>query len=284
MPTPAPTRRFFLAGLATLPAWAYARPTRAAPALLLAQEAAADVEPAAHLVSEKLDGVRAVWDGQRMRFRSGLPVAAPAWFTQRLPATALDGELWLGRGSFEALSGAVRRAQPDDAEWRALRYMVFEQPGGAGPFAERAGRLEAIAREAAFAPLQAVAQVAVADRPALQRRLSEVVRDGGEGLVLHRADAPYLTGRSAVLLKLKPQHDAEAVVLAHLPGRGKHQGRLGALRVRNADGRTFDLGTGFTDAQREAPPAVGSVVTYTHRGSTEAGVPRFASFWRVRGP
>ena len=274
------SRRRLLLGAAACAAW----PGRAAaaPALLLAQESPPDPDPAGWLVSEKFDGVRAWWDGRLLRFRSGLPVAAPAWFTERLPAVPLDGELWLQRGRFEALSGAVRRAAPDTDEWRALRYLVFEQPGGAGTFAERARRLVDITQAAAFPQLQAVPQETLASRAALQRRLAEVLHAGGEGLVLHRADAPYVTGRSPVLLKLKPLHDAEAVVLAHEPGRGRHEGRLGALRVRGEDGTVFRIGTGFSDAQRDAPPAIGSVVSYTYRGYTERGVPRFASFLRVR--
>ncbi len=279
MEHPLSRRRLLCAAACAALPW---RATAAAPGLLLAQESGPDPDPAGWLVSEKFDGVRALWDGRALRFRSGLPVAAPAWFLERLPATPLDGELWLGRGRFEALSGAVRRAAPDSGEWRALRYLVFEQPGGAGTFAERAQRLADIARDSAFPLLQAVRQETLADRAALQRRLAAVLAGGGEGLVLHRADAPYVTGRSAVLLKLKPRHDAEAVVIGHEPGRGRHAGRLGALRVRGADGTVFRIGTGFSDAQRDAPPPPGSVVTYLHRGHTEAGVPRFASFLRVR--
>lgn len=278
-------RRLLGAALAALPLGAWARRSTTAPDLPLAQQAPVAVDPQGWLVSEKLDGVRALWDGRRLRFRSGLPVAAPAWFTERLPPLRLDGELWLGRGYFEALSAAVRRASPDDAEWRGLRYMVFEQPGGPGTFAERAQHLRTMAAAAGFAQFQAVEQAVVPDRAALSRRLAEVIDGGGEGLVLHRADAPWVTGRTPLLLKLKPQHDGEAVVLAHEPGRGRHEGRLGALRVRAEDGTVFRIGTGFSDAQRDAPPAIGSVVTYTHQGRTEAGVPRFASFLRVwEGP
>lgn len=258
------------------------RPAEAALPVLLAQDTNDEIDPAGWLVSEKYDGVRAVWDGQRLRFRSGMAVAAPAWFLAGLPKTPLDGELWLGRGRFDALSGLVRRGSPDDDGWRALRYMVFELPGAAGGFAQRCVELARVVAASGCAQLQVVEQSALASRRALQERLEAVVRGGGEGLMLHRADAPYVTGRSRVLLKLKPQQDADALVVAHLPGQGRHAGRLGALRVRGDDGLEFQLGTGFSDAQRDHPPPLGSTVTYTHRGRTPQGLPRFASFLRVR--
>jgi len=271
------TRRSVIACLASLPAWAHAKLP-----LLLAGKAPQGIDPRGWLVSEKYDGVRAVWDGRVLRFRSGTAIAAPPWFTGRLPAQPLDGELWLGRGRFEALSGIVRRQQPDDAAWQGLRYMVFELPGAEGPFAARAQRLQRLVQQAGWPQLVAVEQSTQDSPAALQRRLDEVLRAGGEGLMLHRADAPYHTGRSAALLKLKPQQDAEAVVLGHLEGRGKHAGRLGALRVRSEDGVEFQLGTGFSDAQRDTPPPAGSWVTFSYRGLTAGGVPRFASFVRVR--
>lgn len=252
------------------------------PALLLAEEADADIDPVGWLVSEKLDGVRAAWDGTQLRFRSGRPVAAPASFLARLPRVPLDGELWLGRGCFDEVSGLVRRAMPDDAAWRSLRYMVFERPGGSGPFIDRARELQRLARQVRWPQLQAVPQQEIAGREALKSLLAEVVREGGEGLMLHRADAAYVTGRSRTLLKLKPVQDAEAVVIGHLPGRGRHAGRLGALRVRGEDGTVFDLGTGFSDGERVSPPPLGHTVTYTYRGRTPQGVPRFASFLRSR--
>lgn len=274
-------RRHLLAatGALALPAWG-----RSAPALMQGQDAPPGIDPAGYLVSEKLDGVRAVWDGRQLRFRSGLPVLAPAWFIAALPAEPLDGELWLGRGRFESVSGLVRRTHPDDAAWRAVSYQVFDQPATSGAFAQRAGRLQALVERTGWAPLQAVAQRRLADREALQHHLQSVIEAGGEGLMLHHADAPWRPGRSSHLLKLKPLSDAEAVVVGHVPGRGRHAGRLGALQVRRPDGRRFLLGTGFSDAEREAPPPPGSVVTYAYRGRTAAGVPRFASFVRVRDP
>jgi len=253
-----------------------------APPLLLAKELGPQVDPSKYLVSEKYDGARALWDGNSLRFRSGRAVGAPAWFLAKLPAQALDGELWLARGRFDALSGIVRKAQPQDDEWRQVKYLIFELPNAPGSFAERAQRIKEIVAQAQWPQLTAVEQFRVADRAALKRKLEEVVRGGGEGLMLHLADAPYLTGRSDVLLKLKPLQDAEAVVIEHIPGKGKFQGVLGALRVQTADGKRFLIGTGFSDEVRKNPPPAGTTVTYTYRGLTPTGLPRFASYLRVR--
>lgn len=272
-------RRVFLGSLA-LAAWPAS--ANASPQAMLARDAPTGIDPAGWLVSEKFDGVRALWDGRRLRFRSGLSVPAPAWFTAALPPVALDGELWLGRGRFEATSGLVRRERPDDIGWRALRYLVFDLPRSGGEFEQRARQMPALLQRAAVPWLKAVEQERIAGADALQRRLNAVLAAGGEGLMLHRADALWHSGRSDALLKLKPQADADATVVGSLPGRGRHAGRMGALRVRSEDGVEFLLGTGFSDAQRDRPPAPGSIVTYTYRGHTAAGVPRFASFLRVR--
>lgn len=252
------------------------------PAILLANVYRDQNDVSRYLVSEKLDGVRAIWDGQVLRFRSGKTIHAPDWFIAGLPKQALDGELWIARGRFERISGIVRREIPNEAEWREVRYMIFELPEAPGTFSERAEQIRLSVNQANVPWLRAIEQLPVASRSALKQRLSEVVQAGGEGLMLHLADTPYETGRSDVLLKLKPWQDAEAVVLAHLPGKGRFTGSLGALKVRTPEGREFMLGTGFSDSQRQRPPAIGTTVTYRFRDLTNKGMPRFASFLRVR--
>lgn len=252
------------------------------PDLLLAERYRTGVDISAYWVSEKFDGVRAIWNGRQLRFRSGNRVPAPRWFIERLPDQALDGELWLGRGTFDRLSAIVRRDPPDDAEWRQVRYMVFEMPGAPGTFTERLAQLKSLVDGGVPPWLTLVDQFRVADESALRNRLAEIVRRGGEGLMLHRADALYETGRSAALLKLTPWLDAEGRVVAHLPGKGRHAGSLGALRVEMPGGRRFSLGTGFSEAQRRDPPAIGSLVTYRYRELSRNGIPRFARFLRVR--
>jgi DNA ligase-1 len=250
--------------------------------LLLAETEHGQADVSLYLVSEKLDGVRAFWDGQVLRTRNGNAVNAPAWFVEKFPAQALDGELWIGRGQFERLSSTVRRQTPDDAEWRQVRYLVFELPQAPGTFRERAQSLRSVVARAGVPWLQAVEQFEIGSRKALDRKLQEILRVGGEGLMLHRADAPYITGRSDVLLKMKLWHDAEATVIAHQPGKGKFAGMLGALRVRTADGVEFMLGTGLSEANRRDPPPIGTLITYRYRELTRRGLPRFASYYRVR--
>ena len=251
------------------------------PALLLAQTIRPGIDVTHYLVSEKLDGVRAHWDGQVLRTRSGQIINAPSWYIENFPAQPLDGELWAGRGQFEWLSGVVRRQRPDD-DWRQVRYMIFELPEAPGDFRSRVHSMQRIVVEAGVPWLQVVEQFEVRDRQELEQKLARMVKAGAEGLMLHRADALYSTGRSDDLLKMKPLHDAEATIIAHLPGRGKYRGMLGALRVRTDAGVEFSLGSGLTDAVRRHPPPIGTLITYRYRDLTDRGVPRFASYHRVR--
>jgi len=255
-----------------------------APALLLARVHDSALDPSPYWVSEKYDGVRAYWDGKALYFRSGNPVAAPEWFVRDFPPTPLDGELWLGRGRFQELVATVRRQQPVDGEWRQVRYMVFELPDGEGDFTARLTQLGTLIAQAQVPWLQLVAQFRVPDSPSLLAHLQKVVQVGGEGLMLHRADAAYVTGRSDALLKLTPERDAEATVVGHVPGKGKLQGVLGALKVRTPEGREFRIGTGFTMAERQSPPSIGSQVTYRYRELTRSGLPRFPRYLRPYEP
>lgn len=273
------TRRQGMQWLASLPFLSDAH--AASTGVQLASDWPPGRSPQGFLVSEKFDGVRAVWDGLKLRFRSGREIAAPDWFVRALPQHPLDGELWLGRGQFDLLSGLVRQQRPQEA-WRQVRYMVFDAPGQGGTFEARWADLQSVIEAARQPWLLRVEQARVDTVPALQRRLDVVVRDGGEGLVLHRADALWQTGRTQALFKFKPEPDAEALVVGYLPGKGRYAGMTGALQVRTPEGVTFALGSGLSDAQRRSPPEVGSWVTYRYRDRTAQGLPRFASFVRAR--
>ena len=255
---------------------------QSAPAVSLAQTYREGVDVAAYWVSEKLDGVYAHWDGSAFVSRAGNRFNAPAWFVADFPTLPLAGELWMGRGTFDKLSGVVRRQTPDDAAWRQVRFMVFDLPTHHADFDGRLQRLEEIFATLDLPTIALVEQRRVASHDALMALLDEVVEGGGEGLMLRRAGSFHRAGRSADLLKLKRFDDAEAEVVAHLPGKGKYTGMMGALLLEMPDGRRFRVGTGFTDAQRRKPPSLGTTVTYKHFGYTSTGLPRFASFLRIR--
>ena len=244
----------------------------------LAEVYAGQVDPARCFVSEKYDGVRALWDGRVLRHRSGRGVSAPPSFIASLPAVPLDGELWLGRGRFDALSARVRRAEPDERDWSDVRYMVFDTPVSGVPFAARLARLAALQLPAR---VEVAPQWRVADRLELEQALARTIAVGGEGLMLHVADAAHAPGRSDALLKLKPHLDAEAVVVGHRAGSGKYRGLVGALQVETAQGRRFFIGSGLGDAMRRDPPAIGTTITYRYRELTSTGLPRFATYLRL---
>lgn len=231
-------------------------------------------------MSEKLDGVRGYWTGERLVSRAGNALAAPEWFTEHFPPVPLDGELWTGRDQFSEVVSIVRRKAPHDG-WKSVRYMIFDAPRAKGGFEQR---LE-FAREWFRAhpnPYATVIEHEVCDgEEHLRNRLAEVEALGGEGLILRQPASAYMVGRSATILKVKTFQEADAVVLEHLPGSGRNAGRMGSLRVEMSNGVRFAIGTGFTDAERDDPPPVGSTVQFKHQGFTKSGIPRFASFLRI---
>lgn len=267
-----------LGGL-SMPVWA-----NHAPPLMLAKLYQQGVDLSQYLVSEKLDGVRAFWDGKQLLTRSGRVIRAPLWFTAALPMQALDGELWLGRGRFAEISGLVRRHQPNDQAWQQVRFMLFDMPDMQAGYEQRLWVLNTWVEQASRAWLQVVSHQQVSSEAALQQRLQQLVADGGEGLILRRKDALYQAQRSDDMLKMKLDQDGEAHVVAYLPGDGKFDGMLGALVVETQDGRRFNIGTGFSDEQRRNPPPLGSRITFEYNGETVTGLPRFARFLRVRPP
>ena len=266
-----------------LPLWA----AESGPPLMLAKVYHAGISLPDYWVSEKLDGVRGYWDGEKLMTRGGERIAAPAWFTAGWPKVPMDGELWAGRGQFAKAVSTVRQQTPSDEALHAMRFMVFDLPAQVGPFTERIPALNGLVSQIDQLWVQAVAQFKVANQQALQRLLVATVKQGGEGLMLHRGASIYKGQRTDDLLKVKLHEDTEARVIAHIPGKGKYLGGLGALLVEmpatdSKPAQRFKLGTGFTDAQRQDPPPIGTLVTYRFRGFNHSGIPRFASFMRVR--
>lgn len=233
------------------------------------------------LVSEKLDGVRAYWDGTNLLSRSGEIYHAPNWFIQALPDFPLDGELWVGRNQFETTVSIVRQHQPDQ-RWKEVSYQVFDVPEASGGLLQRMTKLTAYLKANPTAHIQPVRQFVLKKTDSLNATLNQVVVQGGEGLVIREPNVAYQPGRTTFAFKFKPKYDDECRVIGYTEGKGKYQGQVGALICVNEQNQKLKLGSGLTDAQRRQPPAVGAIVSYQYSGYTAKGWPKHAVFWRER--
>ncbi|HEX4608084.1 MAG TPA: DNA ligase [Urbifossiella sp.] len=253
----------------------------AGPPVLLAETWDNAVDLAGWWMSEKLDGVRAYWDGKQFISRQGNLYHAPDWFIDGLPAVPLDGELWVARKAFQRTVGIVRRQDKPDI-WTEVRFLVFDAPAAGGPFEDRVAFLRDgfAGWGAKYTALHGHQLCRGVDH--LREELTRVEGLGGEGLMLREPGSKYEAGRSGTLLKVKSFRDDEAAVMGHEPGKGRHAGRLGALTVRLASGKVFSVGTGFTDRERQSPPPVGATITFRYQELTDAGVPRFPSYIGLR--
>jgi DNA ligase 1 len=250
---------------------------KAAP-VLLAEVWDEAIDPAGWWMSEKLDGMRAYWDGSQLFSRLGNVIHAPDYFIAKLPKQSLDGELFLARKSFQKTCAICRRQDKPDT-WKQLKFLVFDAPAHGGEFEERLEFIQSLAKHDYATPHPHTRCKSVAH---LKEELARVESLGGEGLMLRQPKSKYTAGRSATLLKVKSFKDDEAIVIAHQAGAGKHKGRLGALLVRLADGTEFAIGTGFSDKERESPPPLGTTVIFRYQELSDGGVPRFPSFHAVR--
>ncbi|TDO96939.1 DNA ligase [Marinomonas balearica] len=248
----------------------------------LAKAYRTDIPISDYYVSEKYDGIRAIWTGDRLVTKNGHPIHAPSWFIKDLPKIWLDGELWGGRNKYQFVASTVLDNTPDDSSWRQIKYMIFDAPDYIHPFSMRWRVYDALAKSLNSDHIQAVQQQDIKSQDALYILLEEITNMDGEGLILHKKSALFASGRTGNLLKFKKFNDAEAVVVSIQPGKGKFKGMMGALVVKMPSGLRFKIGTGFSNLQRMNPPKVGEKVTYKYFGFTSKGLPRFASFLRVR--
>ena len=237
-------------------------------------------DPTGWYMSEKLDGVRAIWTGEQLQTRTGKKLHAPAWFIKDLPATPLDGELTLGRGQFQQTVGIVRQHNGD---WTNIQYHIFDVIDFEKTYSEREGILinDIFPSELEHCRLTTQMLCRNGTRE-LYDFLQSLENRGAEGIMLRNPDSLYQQKRSRDLLKVKSHKSAEATVIGYTDGKGKHTGVIGALQCKDDNGKSFKLGTGLSDAERQNPPAIGERVTYQYFELTQAGAPRFPVYITTR--
>ena len=233
-------------------------------------------------LSEKLDGLRAVYNGTMMFSRAKNPYDVPLEFMAEFPNMILDGELHCGEGNFATASSVVKTKNGSYSRWvnENVIYAVFDAPTMGGTFEDRMKLLAPML--AGKKHITLCQQTVVKSVKHIETELKKVVDKDGEGLMLRDPKSEYVHKRSNSLLKVKVFHDTEAVVIEHTVGQGRNAGRVGALVCKMPSGKTFQCGSGLCDDDRENPPPIGCTITYRYFEVTKAGVPRFPSFLRIR--
>lgn len=249
--------------------------------MLLAKEYSEKYDVKDYLISEKLDGIRAIYDSKKKKFitKNGNQINAPDFFFKNIPENInFDGELWHSRNAFEKVS-VVRKKNPIDEDWKSIKFMIFDMPDCDETFENKVNIMKSLKLNEYFKVLDFHV---CKDHEDLMDMLEIYVKQGSEGLMLRKKNSRCPTGKSDSLLKLKKYSDDEAIVIGYEDGNGRIEGMVGALIVRNKDNKIFKLGSGLTDKVRKNPPKIGSTITYKYNELTHNGIPRFPRFYRER--
>lgn len=233
------------------------------------------------LMSEKLDGVRAYWDGKKLISRGGHELKAPKWFTKDFPPFEIDGELWSERGDFANTSGVVRKQTPHDG-WKKLTYNIFEVPNQNGGLLERLSVLQEYLKKYPSDYIRVIEQSTCRDSNHLKTFLKDIETKGGEGVVVRNGKALYINKRTSQALKVKSFDDTECEVVGFNKGKGKYKNLVGSLKCKLKSEQIINIGSGLSDELRKNPPKKGTIITFKYQGLTKYGKPRFPVFLRIQ--
>jgi DNA ligase-1 len=229
------------------------------------------------VMSEKLDGIRAYWDGTNLISRSGKIINAPKWFLKDYPPFEIDGELWSKRKDFENISSIVRDKIPSK-QWREIKYYIFEVPNAKGNLYQRLQKVRKYENDI----IKIIPQIKIKNKSHLQKFLKDIENKGAEGVVVRDPDTPYISKRTNKALKVKTFLDDECEVIAHNSGKGKFKDILGSITCRLDNNIVFKIGSGFSLQERNNPPKIGSSITFKYKEMTKYNKPRFPVFLRIR--
>ena len=245
------------------------------PELFLLNNYSNDINISSWYMSEKLDGVRAYWDGKNLISRNGIVFQVPKFFTKDFPKIKLDGEIWSKRNDFSHISSIVNTKLSNNG-WKDLTYNVFEVPNVTGSLTERLLKV----KESKY--IRVVKQIRVENKKHLYKFLKSIEHKGGEGVVVRDGTLSYYTGRNNNALKVKSYIDEECEVVGYNKGSGKYKNMLGSLICKMDNAKRVKIGTGFSDKQRKNPPEIGAIITFKYYGLTSKGNPRFPVFLRIK--
>jgi DNA ligase-1 len=229
------------------------------------------------VMSEKLDGIRAYWDGKQLLTRNGKTIHAPLWFTKDYPTFEIDGELWTKREDFENISSIVRDKNPSK-EWKQIKHYIFEVPNAKGNLFQRLDKVKLYENEY----IKVLNQMKIMNLNHQNNFLKEIEEKGGEGIVVRDPLSKYINKRSSKALKVKNFKDTECKIIGFTNGKGKYFGHVGAIICQLPNQMKFKIGSGMDDYFRKNPPKVGTIITFKYQNITKYGKPRFPVYLRIR--
>ena len=229
------------------------------------------------VMSEKLDGIRAYWDGKKLISRGGKIINAPKWFTKDYPPFKIDGELWTKRGDFENIASIVRDKTPS-SKWKDIKHYIFEVPQADGNLFQRLSKVEPYIND----HIKIIPQIKIKNKEHLNIFLKSIESKNGEGVVVRDPNTPYIDHRTSKALKVKSFKDDECEVIGYTKGKGKYKDLIGAIKCKTQDNIEFKIGSGLSDKLRKYPPNIGDIITYKYQNKTKYGKPRFPVYFRIR--
>lgn len=229
------------------------------------------------VMSEKLDGIRAYWDGNELLTRNGKKIHAPLWFTKDYPKFEIDGELWTKRGDFENISSIVRDTIPSQ-NWSQIRHFIYEVPNAKGGLFQRLEHVKPYENEI----IKILPQIFIKNIEHQKNYLKEIEAKKGEGIVVRNPNALYINKRTSEALKVKTFKDTECKITGFTKGQGKYLDKVGAIICQFPNQITFKIGSGLNDYLRNNPPKIGTNITFKYQNFTKYGKPRFPVYLRIR--
>ncbi len=229
-------------------------------------------------MSEKLDGIRAYWNGKELLSKNGNKIYTPNWFIKDFPPFELDGELWTKRNDFENIQNIVLDENPT-IKWEGITYNIFEVPNTNGDFNKRLEKIKLWLDSNPNKYIKIIPQKICKNEIELDNFLKELLKQKAEGVIIKNPNLDYFVGRSDDILKVKNFYDDEGLVIGLNYSKDN---KFKSLKIKLNNGVVFNLGGGFSDIERKNPPKIGDIVTFKYYDLTKNNKPKFASYLRIR--
>ncbi len=229
------------------------------------------------VMSEKLDGIRAYWNGKKLLSRNGKEIFAPTWFTKDYPPFEIDGELWTKRGDFDNISSIVRDKIPSKY-WKDIKHHIFEVPNAKGNLFERLNKVKPYENNI----IKIIPQIKIINKSHLKEFHKKLEILGAEGVVVRDPKASYINKRTSKALKVKSFQDTECRIIGYTQGKGKYKDKVGAIICKMENKVIFKIGSGLSDKFRTNPLKIGTIVTFKYQNITKNGKPRFPVYLRIK--